>query len=56
MPLPRPYPGALHAAERQLDAAADAVAVDEDLAGADARGDAVRAARGRVVQTPATSP
>src|SRR4051794_28273358 len=36
--------GALHAAEGQLDAAADAVGVDEHLAGADARGDSVRAA------------
>ena len=43
--LPAADPGALHAAERQLDAAAHAVAVDEDLPGADARRDAVGAAQ-----------
>src|SRR6202007_2093295 len=41
--LAAPVAGALHAAERQLDAAADAVAVDEHLAGLDAGGDAMRA-------------
>src|SRR3954453_15939652 len=35
--------GAAHAAERELDAAADPVAVDEHLPGADAGGHAVRA-------------
>ena len=42
--LPAAVAGPLHAAERQLDAAAHAVGVDEDLAGVDAVGDAVRAA------------
>src|SRR4051794_1639551 len=43
--LPASDAGPLHAAERQLDTPADAVAVDEHLARADTGGDAVRAAQ-----------
>ena len=48
--------GVADAAEGQLDAAAGAVVVDEDLAGAERCGRAASAGRRRAVQTPATRP